>query len=74
MHGEIAGLQRNLEIIGRRDNAWANPANTAKNKIGHQITVREVVDCVLKIPSFGFTGYNPKASVRDLIPIETHMQ
>ena len=37
-----------------------------------ELTVRDVVDNVLRIPAFGFEGYNPKASVKDLLPIETH--
>ena len=36
--------------------------------------MKDVVDNVLRVPAFGFTGYNPKASVRDLIPAETHRQ
>ena len=39
-----------------------------------ELTVRDVVDNVLRVPAFGFGGYNPKASVRDLIPAETHRQ
>ena len=31
-------------------------------------------DNVLKIPAFGFSEYNPKASVKDLLPIESHKQ
>ena len=70
--GEIGSFARNLEIIGKKENAWAKPANTAQNKINPTLTVKDVVDNVLRIPAFGFTGYNPKASVRDLIPCETH--
>ena len=72
--GEIGGFARNLEIIGKKENQWAKPANTAQNKINPTLTVKDVVDNVLRIPAFGFTGYNPKASVRDLIPAETHRQ
>ena len=61
-----------MEMIGKKENAWANPANGGKK--ANSLTVRDVVDCVLKIPAFGFDGYNPKASVRDLIPTETHRQ
>ena len=72
-HGELGGFHKNLEILGQghKNNSWANPANTGK-KMSGDLTVRDVVDNVLKIPAFGFHGYNPKASVRDLIPVETH--
>ena len=53
-HGEIGAFSRNLEIIGQKKNEWANPSNTQKNKIGGDLTVRDVVDNVLRIPAFGF--------------------
>ena len=55
-YGELGGFQKSLEVIGQKhkNNAWANPANTAKNKIAGELTVRDVVDNVLRIPAFGF--------------------
>ena len=33
-----------------------------------------MVDNVLKKPTFGFEGYNPKAMVKDLLPVNTHVR
>jgi hypothetical protein len=29
---------------------------------------------VLKKPTFGFEDYNPKATVKDLLPVNTHVR
>ena len=38
------------------------------------ITIRDVVDNVLKKPAFGMEDYNPKAMVKDLLPVHTHVK
>ena len=38
------------------------------------ITIKDVVDNVLKKPAFGMEDYNPKAMVKDLLPVHTHVR
>ena len=66
-----------LEIIGGRKVGWDNPDSTARNGLGqrdHGLSIQEIVDNVLKKPVFGFEGYNPKAKVKDLLPVNTHVR
>jgi hypothetical protein len=36
--------------------------------------VQDIVDNVLRKHAFGFEGYNPKAVVKDLLPVKTHVR
>lgn len=66
-----------LEIIGGRKEGWDNPDSTARNGLGQRdygLSIQEIVDNVLKKPAFGFEGYNPKAKVKDLLPVNTHVR
>ena len=66
-----------LEIVGGRKEGWENPDSTAKNGLNrrdHGLSIQEIVDNVLKKPAFGFEGYNPKAKVKDLLPVHTHVK
>ena len=47
---------------------------TMLRKNQHNLTVTNVVDIVLRKPAFGFEGYNPKAVVKDLLPVNTHVR
>ena len=60
--------------MDRKQNKWANADNYGKKKMAGELTVRDVVDNVLRVPAFGFQGYNPKATVKDMLPIEAHKQ
>ena len=55
-HGELAGFTKNLEILSmdRKQNKWANADNYGKKKMAGELTVRDVVDNVLRVPAFGF--------------------
>ena len=39
-----------------------------------KLTVTDVVDSVLKKQTFGIDSYNPKAMVKDLLPVKTHVR
>lgn len=71
------GMGRGLEIVGGRKEGWDNPDSTAKNSLhrrDHGLSIQEIVNNVLKKPVFGFEGYNPKAKVKDLLPVNTHVR
>ena len=55
-HGELAGFTKNLEILSmdRKQYKWANADNYGKKKMAGELTVRDVVDNVLRVPAFGF--------------------
>lgn len=38
------------------------------------MTVNDIVNSVLRKQAFGFDGYNPKAVVKDLLPVNTHVK
>lgn len=38
------------------------------------LSIQDIVDNVLKKPAFGFEDYNPKAVVKDLLPVNTHVR
>ena len=40
----------------------------------NNLTIQNVVDNVMKKTVFGFDGYNPKATVKDLLPVNTHVR
>ena len=40
----------------------------------HNLTVQNIVDNVMKKQAFGIESYNPKASVKDLLPVNTHVR
>ena len=66
-----------MMITGGKKEGWANPNSTAKNALGareHGLSVQDVVDNMLRKPAFGFEGYNPKATVKDLLPVHTHVR
>ena len=73
-HGELAGFTKNLEILSmdRKQNRWVNAEGFGKKKMSGELTVRDIVDNVLRVPAFGFQGYNPKATVKDMLPVEAH--
>lgn len=63
--------------MGGRKQGWENPNSTARNALANRdpdLTVQDIVDSVLRKQAFGFEGYNPKAVVRDLIPVHTHVK
>ena len=39
-----------------------------------KLTITDVVDAVLKKQTFGIDSYNPKAMVKDLLPVKTHVR
>ena len=64
-----------LSVTGARKDGWDNPNSTARNGLhmrDNNLTIQDIVDNVLKKPAFGFEGYNPKAVVKDLLPVKTH--
>ena len=66
-----------LAISGGRKHGWDNPNSTARNGLhvrDNSLTVQDIVDSVLKKPAFGFTGYDPKPVVKDLLPVHTHVR
>ena len=67
-----------MSVNGARKQGWDNPDSTARNGLGqrnsHNLTIQDIVDNVLKKPVFGFDGYNPKATVKDLLPVNTHVR
>lgn len=48
--------------------------STMMRKNQHNLTISNIVENVLKKPAFGFEGYNPKAMVKDLLPVNTHVR
>ena len=57
-----------LSVVGGAADGWTNPQSDAKNNLGgrkldNNLTIKDIVDNVLRKPPFGFTGYNPKATV-----------
>lgn len=40
--------------MDRKQNKWANADNYGKKKMAGELTVRDVVDNVLRVPAFGF--------------------
>ena len=66
-----------LSISGGRKEGWDNPNSTARNGLhirDGNLTIKDIVDNVLKKPAFGFEGYNPKPVVKDLLPVHTHVR
>ena len=49
-------------------------ASNAKRPDLHNISVKDVVDTVLKKNTWGIEDYNPKAMVKDLLPVHTHVR
>ena len=70
-------ISEGLSITGGRKEGWDNPNSTARNGLhmrDNSLTVKEIVDNVLKKPAFGFDNYEPKAVVKDLLPVHTHVR
>jgi len=66
-----------MSVTGSRKNGWENPNTTARNGLGNRdagLTIQDIVDNVMKKPVFGIDGYNPKATVKDLLPVNTHVR
>ena len=64
-----------LSIVGGRKEGWDNPDSTAKNGLGareinYTMSIKEVVDNVMKKPIFGFDGYNPQPEFKDPTPVQ----
>lgn len=71
------GLNVGLSIMGGRKEGWENPNSTARNALHNRdpnLTVKDIVDSVLRKQAFGFEGYNPKPVVKDLLPVHTHVK
>ena len=71
------GMTNSLQVVGAPKTGWENPDSTAKNAMGHRdpnLSITDIVNNVLKKPAFGFEGYNPKAVVKDLLPVNTHVR
>ena len=49
-------------------------ASNRVRKVEHNLTVGDVVDSVLKKNAWGIEDYNPKAMVKDLLPVHTHVR
>ena len=66
-----------LSVVGGRKEGWGNPDSMARNGL-HQrdagLSVQDIVDNMLRKPAFGFENYNPKAVVKDLLPVNTHVK
>ena len=72
---ESTGLS--LTVTGGRKEGWENPNSTARNGLhlrDNSLSIQDIVDNVLKKPAFGFENYNPKAVVKDLLPVHTHVR
>ena len=70
-------MTEGLSINGARKEGWDNPHSTARNGLHMRdanLTIQDIVDNVLKKPAFGFEGYNPKATVKDLLTVHTHVR
>ena len=67
-----------LGIIGGRKQGWENPDSTARNGLGgrdNSLTLKDIVDNVMRKPTFGFEGYNLKANeVKDLMPVQASLR
>ena len=66
-----------LTVTGGRKEGWENPNSTARNGLhlrDNSLSIQDIVDNVLKKPAFGFENYNPKAVVKDLLPVHTHVR
>ena len=49
-------------------------AKGGPNKGDHGLSVQDIVDSMLKKQTFGMDDYNPKAVVKDLLPVHTHVR
>jgi len=66
-----------MMVTGGKKEGWNNPDSTARNAFNmrsNDLSIQEIVDSVLNKKPFGFDGYNPKAVVRDLLPVKTHLK
>ena len=64
-----------LAVLGNVAEGWSNPNSNAKNALNNRkmdmgLSIQDIVDNVLKKPTFGFPNYEPKAVVKDLLPVK----
>ena len=66
-----------LGVVGGRKEGWDNPDSMAHNNLGNRdptLTVKDVVDSMVKKETFGIPNYNPKPVVKDLLPARHHVK
>ena len=62
---------------GTRKEGWDNPNSGATNGMhcrDPSLTVQDIIDNMLRKQAFGIDDYNPKATVKDLLPVHTHVR
>jgi len=66
-----------LSINATRKEGWGNPYSTAKNCLSTRhasLSVKDIVDNMVHKKAFGMDYYEPKAFVKDLLPVHTHVR
>jgi len=71
-------ISEGLAVHGGRKDGWDNPNSGAKNALHHRpdpsLTVQDILDNMLGKQAWGIDHYNPKAVVKDLLPVNTHVR
>ena len=70
-------ITEGLSVRGARKEGWENPDSGAANRMhcrDHSLTVQNILDNILRKQAFGIDDYNPKAVVKDLLPVHTHVR
>ena len=73
----ISDARRDMMRMNNTDSGVRGANATGTSMVRRNVTklnVQDVVDNMLKKPTFGFEGYNPKATVKDLLPVNTHVR